>query len=190
MQQATVSAYVKLEDYFEAEVTSAADAPKHEWFDGVVYAMSRGTPEHGRLTSSVTIVLGNVLLPRCPIYSSDTMIFVAPANLATYADVSVVCGPLQTVTVKKNGRSLGRAITNSTVIVEVLSDSTERYDRDGKFQLYKQLASLEEYVLVSQDERRVEVFRRAADWAGEVALAAQSVVIQGAIVQVDRIYGA
>jgi Uma2 family endonuclease len=189
MRQATASDYVKFEDYFEAEATSADDTPKHEWFDGVVYAMSRGTPEHGRLTSGVTVALGNVLPPECPLYSSDTMIFIPAANLATYADVSVVCGPLQTITVKKDGRSLGRAITNPVVLIEVLSESTERYDRDGKFQLYKQIASLEEYVLVSQEERRVEVFRREAEWAGEVALTGQSVVIHHASVEVDRIYG-
>lgn len=55
MGQAAGSAYIRLEDYFEAEVGAAADAPKHEWFDGVVYAMSRGTPEYGRLTSRATI---------------------------------------------------------------------------------------------------------------------------------------
>lgn len=190
MRQAVVSPYIKFEDYFAAEVGADAGAPKHEWFDGVVYAMSRGAPEHGRLTSNVTIALGNALPPDCQIYSSDTMLYIASAHLATYADASVVCGPLETIAVKKNGRSLGQAITNPTVIVEVLSESTERYDRDGKFQLYQQIASLQDYVLVSQRERKVEVFRRKVDWAGDVARAGQSIAIHGAAVSVDRIYAA
>src|SRR6266496_3103651 len=108
MRQAVVSAYVKFEDYFETEMTAAADAPKHEWFEGVVYAMSRGTPEHGRLTANITIVLGNALPAGCQVYASDTMIYVPAANLGTYADASVICGGLETIEVKKDGRSLGQ----------------------------------------------------------------------------------
>jgi Uma2 family endonuclease len=189
MNQAAAAPYVKLEDYFEAEVACAEDAPKHEWFDGVVYAMSRGTPEHGRLTSSVTIALGRALPPDCRVYSSDTMLYIASANLATYADASVVCGPLETITVRKNGRALGQAITNPTIVIEVLSDSTERYDRDGKFKAYKQLASLREYVLVSQEECRIEAFRRADDWVGEVGRTGETIRIHGIVVEVDKVYG-
>lgn len=189
MRQAAVSSYVKFEDYFEREASSGVDAPRHEWFDGVVYAMSRGTPEHGRLTSSVTIALGNVLPPDWQIYAADTMLYIPAANLATYADASVVCGPLETVTVRKDGRSLGQAVTNPIVLIEVLSESTERYDRDGKFQLYKQIASLREYMLIAQDERRIEVFRRGQEWHGEAASPGDAIRIHGAIVEVDRVYG-
>jgi Uma2 family endonuclease len=190
VRQAAVSSYVTFEDYFEREASSDADAPRHEWFDGVVYAMSRGTPEHGRLTSSVTIALGNVLPPDCQIYAADTMLYVPAANLATYADASVVCGVLETITVRKDGRSLGQAVTNPIVIIEVLSESTERYDRDGKFQLYKQIASLREYVLIAQGERKIEVFRREQDWQGEVAGPGNGIRIHGSVVEIDRVYRA
>ena len=180
----------RFEDYFEREVSCDADAPRHEWFDGVIYAMSRGTPEHGRLTSSITIALGNLLPPVCRIYAADTTLYIPAANLATYADVSVICGPLETITVRKDGRSLGQAVINPIVIVEVLSDSTERYDRDGKFQLYQQIAALREYVLVAQDTPRIEVFRRDQQWAGEVAESGTAIVIHGAAVDVDRVYRA
>jgi Uma2 family endonuclease len=189
MGQAIVSEYVKFEDYFEREMAASADEPKREWFDGVVYAMSRGTPEHGRLTASVTIALGIALPARCQVYASDTMIYIPAANLATYADASIICGARETITVKKDGRSLGQAITNPAVIVEVLSESTERYDRDGKFQLYKQMVALEEYVLVSQHEHKVEVFRRAEGWRGTIATAGESITIHGATVDVNRVYG-
>lgn len=188
MGQAAASPYVSFEDYFEAEVTCAEDAPRHEWFDGVIYAMSRGTPEHGRLTSRMTIVLGNALPADCQAYSSDTMLYIEPAKLATYADAIVVCGPLATETVRKNGKSLGRAVTNPTIIIEILSESTERYDRDGKFQAYKQLPSLREYVLVSQDLQQLEVFRRSRAWAGDVAVAGQNILVHGASISVDSVY--
>jgi Uma2 family endonuclease len=190
VNQAAAAAAVPFDDYFASEVACADGAPKHEWFDGVVYAMSRGTPEHGRLTARVTVALGNALPDDCQIYSSDTMLFIASASLATYADAIIVCGPLETLTVRdKNGRSVGQAVTNPVVVVEVLSESTERYDRDGKFQAYKQLPSLREYVLVSQDVRRIEVFRRADGWVGEVGAASESVRIHGAAIDVDRVYG-
>lgn len=188
MRQAAVSSYVRFEDYFEREASSDDDAPKHEWFDGVVYAMSRGTPEHGRLTSSMTIALGNALPADCRLYAADTMLYVPAASLATYADASVVCGVLETVTVRKDGRSLGQAVTNPIVIIEVLSESTERYDRDGKFQLYKQIASVREYVLVAQEEPRIEVFRRDQAWGGEVAGEGGRISIHGTTVEVDRVY--
>ncbi len=189
MNQAAAAPYVSFDDYFEAETSSAVGTPKHEWLDGVVYAMSRGTPEHARLCSSVTIALGTGLPAGCRVYSSDLMLYIPSADLSTYADASVVCGALETITVTKNGRSLGQAVTNPIVIVEVLSESTERYDRDGKFQAYKQIAALQEYVLVSQDERRVEVFRRADGWRGAVARAGEQIGVRGATIQVDRLYG-
>jgi Uma2 family endonuclease len=188
MQQAVVAAHVAFDDYFEAETTAQDDAPRHEWLDGVVYAMSRGTPEHARLVSRLTVALGTALPEGCQLYASDLMLSIPAAGLATYADLSVVCGALETLTARKNGRSLGQAVTNPVLVVEVLSESTERYDRDGKFQAYKQIASLEEYVLVSQDERKVEVFRRKDGWSGEVAASGAVIVVHGVDVDVDRLY--
>lgn len=166
---------------------------RHEWVDGVVYAMSRGSPEHGRLTSRVT---GKVLTPLldegCESFSSDTPIFIEAAQHHTYADASLVCGPLATRTVRdRNGQSIGEAIVNPSLIVEVLSAATERYDRDGKFEAYKKLPSFEQYVLVSQDERRIEVRTRdeQLQWTTQIAAAGESVRIHGREVAVDSIYG-
>ncbi len=178
--------YTTFEEYLLGE---ASGEVKHEWCDGVIYAMSRGTPEHGRLTSRIARVVGNRLEKQCEVYSSDTMLYVEAARLSTYADASVVCGALETKAVRKNGKSLGEAVTNPTVIIEVLSESTERYDRDGKFQAYKQLPSLEEHVLVSQEERRIEVYRLGGGvWSCETGRAGESVTIHGAIIEVDEVY--
>lgn len=178
--------YTTFEENLLSEATSDV---KHEWCDGVVYAMSRGTPEHGRLTMRIARVVGNALAKGCEVYSYDTMLYVEAAKLSTYADASVVCGAIETKTVRKNGKSLGEAVTNPTIVIEVLSESTERYDRDGKFQAYKLMTSLEEYVLVSQDERRIEVYRRRdGDWSCETGGAGASVTIHGATIGVDSVY--
>lgn len=164
---------------------------RHEWVDGVVYAMSRGTPEHGRL---VARAIGKLLTPLsgdgCDAFSSETAIFIEAASHHTYADASLVCGPLITRKVHdRNGKSIGEAIVNPTVIVEILSDSTERYDRDGKFEAYRKLASFETYVLISQDERKIEVrTRREGRWEIQVGTAGESVTIRGRDFAIDAIY--
>ena len=180
---------VSYDAFLRAE--SASDE-KHEWVNGVVYAMSRGTPEHARLAGRVSVkVLVLFVDDGCEIFSSDAAIFIEAARHHTYADVSLVCGPVVTRTVHdKNGKSIGEAIVNPTVIVEVLSDSTERYDRDGKFDAYKKLPSFETYVLVSQSERRVEVRSRSGqEWVSHVGGAGETVSIHGREVAVDGIYG-
>src|SRR5262245_16987630 len=93
--------FVTFAEYLEAEANSET---KHEWFNGSIYAMSRGTPEHARLSARVVRVLGNALTSECEVYSSDMMLYIADVKLSTYADASVICGPLETITVKKNGR--------------------------------------------------------------------------------------
>ena len=148
--------------------------------------------EHARLTAKFCYVLhAAVKATRADISCRlDAMIYVEAARLSTYADATLVCGALETKVVKKGGRSLGEAITNPTVLVEVLSESTERYDRDGKFQGYKQLAALKEYVLVSQDARCIEVYRRGEGdrWDHEVAGPGERVTIHGASVAADEVY--
>jgi Uma2 family endonuclease len=119
------------------------------------------------------------------------MLWIERARLSTYADASVVCGTLETKNVKKGGRSLGEAITNPVVIVEVLSEATERYDRDAKFQAYKHLPSMQEYVLLSQEEPRIEVYRRGdrEPWTCETAGPGAAVTVHGAAIRVDDVYG-
>jgi Uma2 family endonuclease len=187
MGNAASPLHVPYEDYLALEASGDA---KHEWSDGVVYAMSRGTPEHARLSLAIGSILRSALANDCSVYASDAMLWIERAKLSTYADATVVCGPLETKKVTKDGRSLGEAIANPTVIVEVLSESTERYDRDGKFQSYKQASSLKEYVLVSQDEQRIEVYRRAeGPWTCETAGPGGRVTIHGHAVAVDDVYG-
>ena len=177
--------FTPFDAYLALESTSDE---KHEWINGLVYAMSRGTPEHGRLSAAVVRALPQT--NECRVYSSDTLLYIERAQHSTYADASIVCGAILTRGAKdKNGKSLGEAISNPTVVVEVLSRSTEQRDRHERFVLFQQVESLEEYVLVSQDERRIEVRRRVAqNWSVEVKGAGETVRIHGRELEVDAVY--
>lgn len=176
---------VSFDEYLALEATSET---KHEWINGLIYAMSRGTPEHGRLCAALVRALPET--EQCRIYSSDTLLYIEKAEHSTYADASIVCGASLTRGARdKNGKSLGEAITNPAVVVEVLSRSTESRDRNERFALFQKLDSLEEYVLVSQDEPRIEVRRRAGrTWTTHVGRAGEMVTIHGAAIAVDAIY--
>ena len=135
--------------------------------NGEIFAMTGGTPEHADLAASVIRELGIQLRGRsCRVYTSDLRIRVLATGLGTYPDASVVCGPLERDPADKN------TVVNPVVLIEVLSDSTERYDRGEKFAHYRRIPSLQEYVLVSQLEHRIEVFRRNGDgtWTWSEAL--------------------
>ena len=155
-----IAAELLFTPYDEYLAHEAESDTKHEWINGHVYAMSRGTPEHGRLSAAIVRALPQT--EDCRVYSSDTLLYVEAAQHSTYADASIVCGAILTRGAKdKNGKSLGEAITNPSVVVEVLSRSTEQRDRNERFVVFQQLDSLEEYVLVSQEERRIEVRQRS-----------------------------
>ena len=123
-------------------------------------------------------------------YDAQADLWVEAAQFYGRADASIVCGALHTHTVKRQGNILGEAITNPVLIIEVLSPSTEARDRGEKFEAYKQMASLKEYVLVSQHERRVEVRRRGErGWSVDVATSSMAVQMHGHALDVDSIYG-
>lgn len=178
--------YTAYEEYLEAERRSPV---KHEWLDGVIYAMAGGSLEHSRLAGNMHVALKGGLT-RCEVFQSDAMLFVRATQLSTYADVTVVCGPVEAQKIERNGRVLGEALTNPTLIVEVLSCSTEEYDRGEKFAHYMRIPSLKEYVLIAQDAPKIEVFRRPerGHWLREEASAGATVEILGYPIAVDDVY--
>jgi Uma2 family endonuclease len=184
----STAAHLPFTPFDEYLVLEAGGDEKHEWINGYVYAMSRGTPEHGRLTAAIVRALPQTA--ECRVYSSDTLLYVEAAKYSTYADASIVCGAIITHGARdKNGKSLGEAIETPTVVVEVLSRATERRDRKERFVLFQQLDSLEEYVLVSQDERQIEVRRRdGRGWQSEIRRGGETVRIHGHDIAVDSIY--
>jgi Uma2 family endonuclease len=142
-------------EYLELEATSQL---RHEFFDGAVYAMSGGSPDPSRLAANViSILTGQLAGKPCQAFTSDLRVRVQATGLATHPDVSVICGSLQLDPEDNN------TVTNPLLIVEVLSPSTQRYDREEKAAHYRRIPSLESYVLISQDEQRLEVFSRNQD---------------------------
>lgn len=131
---------------------------KHEFLDGQTYAMSGGTLEHSAVIASLLRDLGGVLRGApCRPYDSNLRVKSMVTGLYTYPDVSIVCGkPVLEGEVRTT-------LLNPKVIIEVLSPSTEAYDRGEKFAQYRTIASLAEYVLVSTSHRRIEVFTRRDD---------------------------
>ncbi|WP_437925593.1 Uma2 family endonuclease [Sorangium sp. So ce291] len=135
-----------------------ASETKHEYANGEIFAMAGGTPEHGLMAVNVASVLrGQLVDRRCRVYNSDVRVRMQATGLATYPDVSVVCGRLERDPEDEN------SILNPVALVEVLSPSSEAYDRGEKFAHYQTIPSLREYVLVSYQRRRVEVLRRNDD---------------------------
>ena len=146
---------VSYADYLAIEARSGA---RHEYVDGVVEALAGGSARHARLGASLGRVLGNLLGDGpCQPYSSDLRLRVPATHFAGYPDLSVICGDPEAPADDRH------AAINPVLIVEVLSESTERWDRGGKFFHYQQLPSLTHYLLVSQDAPRIEHFQRQPD---------------------------
>lgn len=140
---------------------------KHEFYGGHVWAMAGGSPDHARVAVNVSTALANQLRSQpCSVFSSDLRVRVQATGLTTYPDVSVVCGAL----VSDPEDPGGNTVINPVVIIEVLSPSTEDYDRGEKLAHYKMIPSLRDIVFVAHEERRLELWRRVDDdrWTLEV----------------------
>jgi Uma2 family endonuclease len=135
---------------------------KHEFDAGEILDMSGGTARHSALAMKAATALETTRRPGCTVFQSDMRVRIAATGRATYPDVSMVCGALEYDT-EDAART---TITNPTLILEVLSDTTEMGDRGNKWLHYQRIPSLQEYVLVSQ-EPRIEVFRRTSSGTWE-----------------------
>ena len=128
---------------------------RHEFDNGRIYAMAGESPSHSRICVNVTGEVRTRLKGKsCEAFSSNMKVCVSAAGKFYYPDLSVVCGEARYHDQKRD------ALVNPRVIVEVLSPSTEKYDRSAKFQAYQQLESLTDFLLISQDKPLVEHFAR------------------------------
>ncbi len=128
---------------------------KHEYIDGEIVAMSGGTIVHGRWIGQLTGLVRDALKGRpCIVLPAEVRVRIRAADRATYPDLFVVCDGVEP------NPDDDHSVVNPTVIVEVLSSSTADSDRGDKFAAYRRLRSLRECVLVSQRERRIDVYRR------------------------------
>lgn len=172
-------------EYLEAE---AASLTRHEYVAGVVRERPCGPPQHGALVASITGAIGSALHGRqCRGFSSTARVRIEATDLTTYPDLSVVCGALAVSDIDRD------AITNPILLVEVLDDSTEAYDRGEKFEHYRHLPSLREYLLVSQRRPKLESWRRNEQgiWMLSEAGAGETLTLaalEGVRLDVDLIY--
>ncbi|MDE0013535.1 MAG: Uma2 family endonuclease [Candidatus Poribacteria bacterium] len=157
MASVAVQTYLTPREYLAFERKAAT---KHEYLNGQIVAMSGASFAHNFLTMNVANQLYNQLTGgECQVAASDMRVKVAQIDSYFYPDVVVVCGE------PRAEDDTFDTLLNPTVIVEVLSSSTEAYDRGEKFEHYQQIASLKDYVLISQNEVRVEHYcRQESEW--------------------------
>jgi Uma2 family endonuclease len=144
------------EEYFAWE---EQQLERHDYMDGEVYAMSGGTINHGDIALNFGVLLKTHMRGRgCKTLNSDCRVKIFGMDKYVYPDASVTCDD--------RDKSTTQYISYPCLIIEVLSTSTEAYDRGNKFKMYRRNLSLQEYVLVSADEIEVELFRRTEtdDW--------------------------
>lgn len=146
-------AHVSADDYLAGEARAAV---KHEYVDGMVYAMAGADEAHVTVAGNVFALLrAHLRGGPCRVYIADMKLRVAQANVYFYPDVFVTCDAADA--------ERRQAKEAAQVVIEVLSDSTEGFDRGEKFGYYRQLPTLAEYVLIDPRRRSVEVFSRHAD---------------------------
>jgi Uma2 family endonuclease len=144
--------HYSLDEYFVVEENSAV---KHEFFNGEIFAMAGASVAHNHISGNLLALLRtNLRETTCNAFGSDLRIG-SPAGLFTYPDVSVICGRVDLVPDRPD------TATNPVLLFEVLSDATRDYDRGEKFELYKAIPSLQEYVLIEQGEVFIQHFRRS-----------------------------
>ncbi|MGI9065913.1 MAG: Uma2 family endonuclease [Pyrinomonadaceae bacterium] len=150
-----IKSYITPEEYLALE--RKADY-RSEYLHGEIFAMTGASREHNIIATNIVISLGNQLKGRpCELYVNEMRVKVDAVGLYTYPDVAVVCGEPELEDKYVD------TLLNPTVLIEILSKSTERYDRIAKSDYYRRLPSLAEYLLVAQEQYRVEQYNRQSD---------------------------
>ncbi len=143
---------ITVEEYIQYEVETGQ---KYEFHDGLIYALAGGSIEHALLIGNIYSELRNGLKKKnsnCKPITNDAKLHIEKENKYVYPDSMVICGEIDRSTETNN------AVTNPILIVEVLSKSTIEYDRGDKFYFYRQIPTLQEYVLIEQNRYVVEVY--------------------------------
>lgn len=140
-----------VEEYLEFEKNSEE---KHEYYQGEIFAMPGSKVPHNTIAVNLTVLLGQKLKGKsCKPFNSDQRIYIPQNSLFTYPDISIICGEI--ITLNNDDWN----VLNPSVIIEVLSPGTKDYDRGGKFKLYRDIATLKEYILVDTETISIEAFR-------------------------------
>ncbi|GAB2815144.1 Uma2 family endonuclease [Ferruginibacter profundus] len=145
--------YISEEEYLEQERTATE---KHEYYEGEIYAMSGASAKHNRIFTNIFTDIGYKLKGKnCVPYGSDLRIHIPKNTLYTYPDISIICGEMKLTDDKLD------TATNPSVIIEILSRSTRNYDRLEKFSLYRDIDTLQEYILVDSQRIHIERYSRS-----------------------------
>ena len=172
--------------YAEYRAFENGSPDKHEYIAGEIYAMAGGTPDHAALAATIIARLSPQLPRGCRMFSSDLRVRMPQHDMTTYPDSSIACGNTQ------QAHDDELAITNPLVLVEVTSNSSERYDRGKKLDYYKTIDSLHEVLIVSHRTPWLTLHRRTTDgsWAVIEAKSGDSVKLEsvGATLSVDDVY--
>ena len=184
MSTQTKQSYFTPEEYLELE---RHNSYKHEYQRGLVYAMSGAKKRHVKITHNLDKLLGNHLdSSPCSVYASDMKVKIAVANCYYYPDLSVTCNKIDLENDEND------FILAPKLIIEVLSKSTEQFDRTDKFLDYQQIPELQEYVLVSQNQVQVECYRKqpSGEWLSQCYKRGDTVAITSIDFQcsIEQIY--
>lgn len=167
-------------EYLAAERTAAL---KSEYYRGEVFAMAGGGHDHALIASNLLALLKPSLRERgCQVIGSDLRVATGHDELYTYPDVVIYCGAPQFADERKD------TLLNASCIIEVLSPSTRDYDRQGKFQLYRLIATLSEYVTVDSTRSWVERWVKRDRWVLEHESGHGGISISGIQLELDAIY--
>jgi Uma2 family endonuclease len=131
---------------------------KSEYYNGEIFAMAGASLIHNEIVANLISIFNQFLKDKpCKVYPSDLRLRIEKSGLYTYPDITIVCGKTELLDNKFD------TLKNPTVLIEVLSDSTEKYDRGQKFSFYREIPSLKEYILVSSKTMKIEKFKRLED---------------------------
>lgn len=159
---------------------------RHEFLDGEIYAMAGGTPEHAAMAAAITAALGRQLdVQMCRVYSSDLRVRVLATGLATYPDVTVICGP------SERDPESATHVVNPKVVIEITSPGTAEYDRGEKLEHYKTIRTLEAIAIVDHASERFDLWTRSGDgWQLHSFGGGETVPLHviGVELQIDEIY--
>jgi Uma2 family endonuclease len=143
-----------IEEYWEFEYNSDK---RHEYHDGILVEMNYTSEPHGQIVHNLNRLIGNCILDKdCRAYSESRMVYIPECNKNFYPDIVLVCGNHDLRQVSKNMQ----ATMNPTVVIEVLSDSTEGFDKITKTKCYKKIKSLKQLVFVNQNDKYVRILQK------------------------------
>ena len=147
--------YVSQDEYLAME---RASETKHEYYNGEVFAMSGASPAHNDIAYNINRLIAPFLHGKgCKLYGSDFRIHIPENVLFTYPDFCIVCGKAETPDIYTDN------LTNPVIIIEILSKTTKDYDRGTKFNLYRSIKTLKEYILIDSTSICIELFIRQED---------------------------